>query len=108
MKNPIIFTSEEQFIVDWIRKMRSELCSYHFDSGASFMLCIGRDFHLETDKLLNEKVRKWLAIDGNETRLSKAIDNGFKVGILPTYCIKIGRELQANGQVDEHSRVYVQ
>ena len=80
-----------KFVAEWLEKMRKQLVSYHFESGARFMMFIGIDYHQRRGLLtLNEKVRRWLEKDGNEVKLSNAIDYGYEVEQEPLYEVIIG------------------
>lgn len=80
-----------QFVAEWLEKRRKQLVSYHFESGARFMMFIGMDYHQKRGvSILNEKVRRWLEKDGNEVKLSKAIDCGYEVEKEPLYRVKLG------------------
>ncbi|EME3537701.1 hypothetical protein IGJ83_001916 [Enterococcus pernyi] len=69
-----------EYVAEWLEKMRKQLVSYHFESGARFMIFIGIDYHQRRGLLtLNEKVRHWLEKDGNEVKLSNAIDYGYEI-----------------------------
>ncbi|BAO06337.1 phage protein, putative [Enterococcus mundtii QU 25] len=77
-----------KFVAEWLEKMRKQLVSYHFESGARFMMFIGIDYHQRRGLLtLNEKVRRWLEKDGNEVKLSNAIDYGYEVEQEPLYYV---------------------
>ncbi|THE10182.1 DUF1642 domain-containing protein [Enterococcus hirae] len=80
-----------QFVADWFEKLRKQIVPYHFESGARFMMFIGRDFHHKKGlTLINEEIRQWLEKDGNEVILSNAIDFGYEVEKEPLYRVKIG------------------
>ncbi|EME8208426.1 DUF1642 domain-containing protein [Enterococcus faecium] len=80
-----------KFVAEWIEKLRKQIVPYHFESGARFMMFIGRDFHHKKGLILiNEEIRQWLEKDGNEVILSNAIDYGYEVEKEPLYCVKIG------------------
>ena len=80
-----------QFVADWFDKLRKQIVPYHFESGARFMMFIGRDFHHKKGlTLINEEIRQWLEKDGNEVILSNAIDFGYEVEKEPLYRVKIG------------------
>uniref|UniRef100_UPI00115CA6DA DUF1642 domain-containing protein n=2 Tax=Enterococcus TaxID=1350 RepID=UPI00115CA6DA len=67
-----------RFVAEWIEKLRKQIVPYHFESGARFMMFIGRDFHHKKGLILiNEEIRQWLEKDGNEVILSDAIDYGY-------------------------------
>ncbi|MDT2272100.1 DUF1642 domain-containing protein [Enterococcus faecium] len=75
-KKPVV----PQFVAEWIEKLRKQIVPYHFESGARFMMFIGRDFHHKKGLILiNEEIRQWLEKDGNEVILSDAIDYGYEV-----------------------------
>ena len=79
-----------KFVAEWLEKMRKQLVSYHFESGARFMMFIGIDYHQRRGLLtLNEKVRRWLEKDGNEVKLSNAIDYGYEVEKEPLYYVTL-------------------
>ncbi|HGF8085725.1 TPA: DUF1642 domain-containing protein [Enterococcus faecium] len=80
-----------RFVAEWIEKLRKQIVPYHFESGARFMMFIGRDFHHKKGLILiNEEIRQWLEKDGNEVILSDAIDYGYEVEKEPLYEVIIG------------------
>ncbi|HAQ2179895.1 TPA: DUF1642 domain-containing protein [Enterococcus faecium] len=80
-----------KFVAEWIEKLRKQIVPYHFESGARFMMFIGRDFHHKKGLILiNEEIRQWLEKDGNEVILSNAIDYGYEVEKEPLYEVIIG------------------
>lgn len=80
-----------KFVAEWIEKLRKQIVPYHFESGARFMMFIGRDFyHKKGLILINEEIRQWLEKDGNEVILSDAIDYGYEVEKEPLYEVIIG------------------
>lgn len=80
-----------KFVAEWIEKLRKQIVPYHFESGARFMMFIGRDFHHKKGLILiNEEIRQWLEKDGNEVILSDAIDYGYEVEKEPLYEVIIG------------------
>ncbi|ENZ6560581.1 DUF1642 domain-containing protein, partial [Enterococcus faecium] len=80
-----------KFVAEWIEKLRKQIVPYHFESGARFMMFIGRDFHHKKGLILiNEEIRQWLEKDGNEVILSNAIDYGYEVKKEPMYRVKLG------------------
>ncbi|EGP5600619.1 DUF1642 domain-containing protein [Enterococcus faecium] len=82
-----------KFVAEWIEKLRKQIVPYHFESGARFMMFIGRDFHHKKGLILiNEEIRQWLEKDGNEVILSNAIDYGYEVEKEPLYRVKLGED----------------
>lgn len=79
-----------QFVTDWFDKLRKQIVPYHFESGARFMMFIGRDFHHKKGlTLINEEIRQWLEKDGNEVILSNAIDYGYDVEKEQLYVVSL-------------------
>ncbi len=91
-KKPVV----PQFVAEWIEKLRKQIVPYHFESGARFMMFIGRDFHHKKGLILiNEEIRQWLEKDGNEVILSDAIDYGYEVEKEPLYRVVINNRYLA-------------
>lgn len=89
-----------KFVAEWLEKMRKQLVSYHFESGARFMMFIGIDYHQRRGLLtLNEKVRRWLEKDGNEVKLSNAIDYGYEVEQEPLYMVPLLTDKEGNKKI---------
>ncbi|MFO7175399.1 DUF1642 domain-containing protein [Enterococcus faecium] len=85
-----------KFVAEWIEKLRKQIVPYHFESGARFMMFIGRDFHHKKGLILiNEEIRQWLEKDGNEVILSNAIDCGYEVEKEPLYRVVINNRYLA-------------
>lgn len=82
-----------KFVAEWIENLRKQLVSYHFESGARFMLLLGSDFHFNTAKLIDDKIQQWLEEDGNEVILSNAIDYGYEVEKEPLYYVRLPFEV---------------
>ncbi|OTN87538.1 DUF1642 domain-containing protein [Enterococcus faecium] len=91
-QNPVV----PQFVAEWIEKLRKQIVPYHFESGARFMMFIGRDFHHKKGlTLINEEIRQWLEKDGNEVILSNVIDYGYEVEKEPLYRVVINNRYLA-------------
>lgn len=91
-KKPVV----PQFVAEWIEKLRKQIVPYHFESGARFMMFIGRDLHHKKGLILiNEEIRQWLEKDGNEVILSDAIDYGYEVEKEPLYRVVINNRYLA-------------
>lgn len=89
-----------EYVAEWLEKMRKQLVSYHFESGARFMMFIGIDYHQRRGLLtLNEKVRHWLEKDGNEVKLSNAIDYGYEVEKEPLYMVPLLTDKEGNKKI---------
>ncbi|EGP5616650.1 DUF1642 domain-containing protein [Enterococcus faecium] len=85
-----------KLVAEWIEKLRKQIVPYHFESGARFMMFIGRDFHHKKGlTLINEEIRQWLEKDGNEVILSNAIDYGYEVEKEPLYRVVINNRYLA-------------
>ncbi|HAZ1233094.1 TPA: DUF1642 domain-containing protein [Enterococcus faecium] len=83
-----------KLVAEWIEKLRKQIVPYHFESGARFMMFIGRDFHHKKGlTLINEEIRQWLEKDGNEVILSNAIDYGYEVEKEPLYYVRLPYEV---------------
>ncbi|NTP82127.1 DUF1642 domain-containing protein [Enterococcus faecium] len=83
-----------KFVAEWIEKLRKQIVPYHFESGARFMMFIGRDFHHKKGlTLINEEIRQWLEKDGNEVILSNVIDYGYEVKKEPLYYVRLPYEV---------------
>lgn len=88
-----------RFVAEWIEKIRSQVIGYHFESGARFLLLIGNDFHSTQEGLLTAEFRRWLEKDGNEIKLSNAIDYGYEVEQEPLYMVPLLTDKEGNKKI---------
>ncbi|MGA5590068.1 DUF1642 domain-containing protein [Enterococcus mundtii] len=87
------------FVAESIEKIRSQVIGYHFESGARFLLLIGNDFHFAQEGLLTAEFRRWLEKDGNEVKLSNAIDYGYEVEQEPLYMVPLLTDKKGNKKI---------
>ncbi|EQA5418014.1 DUF1642 domain-containing protein [Enterococcus faecalis] len=71
-----------QVVADWIDDLRGQISGVKLNSGALFMVFIGRQLERYYDgdySFLTEKVEGWLTDPENKVKLMSAIDNGYEV-----------------------------
>lgn len=81
-----------QFVADWIDDLRGQISGVKLNSGALFMVFIGRQLERYYDgdySFLTEKVEGWLTDPENKVKLMSAIDNGYEVEKEQLYYVKM-------------------
>lgn len=71
-----------KFVAEWLDDLRGQISGVKLNSGALFMVFIGRQLERYYDgdySFLTEKVEGWLTDPENKVKLMSAIDNGYKV-----------------------------
>lgn len=71
-----------KFVADWLGDLRGQISGVKLNSGALFMVFIGRQLERYYDgdySFLTEKVEGWLTDPENKVKLMSAIDNGYEV-----------------------------
>ncbi|MFG5466711.1 DUF1642 domain-containing protein [Enterococcus faecalis] len=81
-----------QVVADWIDDLRGQISGVKLNSGALFMVFIGRQLERYYDgdySFLTEKVEGWLTDPENKVKLMSAIDNGYEVEKEQLYYVKM-------------------
>lgn len=81
-----------KFVAEWIDDLRGQISGVKLNSGALFMVFIGRQLERYYDgdySFLTEKVEGWLTDPGNKVKLMSAIDNGYEVEKEQLYYVKM-------------------
>ncbi|HHZ7162854.1 TPA: DUF1642 domain-containing protein [Enterococcus faecalis] len=81
-----------QVVADWIDDLRGQISGVKLNSGALFMVFIGRQLERYYDgdySFLTEKVEGWLTDPENKVKLMSAIDNGYEVEKEQFYYVKM-------------------
>jgi len=81
-----------KFVADWLGDLRGQISGVKLNSGALFMVFIGRQLERYYDgdySFLTEKVEGWLTDPENKVKLMSAIDNGYEVEKEQLYYVKM-------------------
>lgn len=82
-----------KFVAEWIDDLRGQISGVKLNSGALFMVFIGRQlerYYDEDYSFLTEKVEGWLTDPENKVKLMSAIDNGYEVEKEQLYYVSFG------------------